>query len=398
MEADPIGMEGGINLYVYALNNPVNLSDPTGEIGVPGIVIGAVSGAFAGFAAGMQKGNVWGGIVGGALGGVTGGLIGFILPPAGKAVGGMIGGAVAGAIGGGFGAGVSKRLNDPHASNKEAALSMLKGAGIGGLVGATAGGLGTAALGAGATPLAAELAGAMAAAPIATGLGLIELDTGSETEAHFEPNFWPPEITEPIDSKIKPVIYGSRETIAPGASITLWVNSEGLACPPYHWSVTGKGYSISSSTTQNDLATVTLTSPEGRCGVNFNPYVKVSVQDSCGVRAEKFLRNSDGKWGNLNEQGSGDCDPSGNCDAGAACNQPVTEITDGIHKWTFSQGYGGHCSKDGDCWWRCAGDCRYLPPCGGPHECNPVSSTCGGGMDCYCWTVSYRHYPWACGP
>jgi hypothetical protein len=346
----------------------------------------------------MQSGRVWAGVVGGLMGGIAGGAIGFAFPPAGSTVGGMIGGAVAGTIGGAFGGMVGKRLTDPQASNKEMGLAIAKGAGIGAVAGGTAGGLGAAAFGAGATPLAAELAGAMAAAPIATGLGLIELDAGSETETHFEPNFWPPEITEPIDFKIKPEIHGSRETIVPGSSITLWVDSGRLACPPYHWSVTGKGYSISSSTTQNDLATVTLTSAEGRCGVNFNPYVKVDVQDSCGAIAEKFVRNSDGKWGNLNEQGSGNCDPSGNCDAGAACNQPVAEISDGIHKWTFSQGYGGHCSKDGDCWWRCAGDCRYLPPCGGPHECNPVSSTCGGGMDCYCWTVSYRHYPWACGP
>ncbi len=398
MEADPIGMEGGINLYVYALNNPVNLSDPTGEMGIPGIVIGAVSGAFAGFAAGMQSGHVWAGVIGGAAGGIIGGSIGFMFPQAGTVVGGMIGGAISGSIGGAVGGGVGKRLRHPEASNREMGLAIAKGAGIGAVAGGTAGGLGAAALGAGATPLAADLAGAMAAAPIATGLGLIDFDIAPETEGHFQPNFWPPEITEPMDFKIKPEIYGSRETIVPGGSITLWVDSGGLACPPYHWSTTGKGYSISATTTQNDLETVTLTSDGGRCGVNFNPYVKVNVQDGCGAIAEKSVRNSEGKWGNLNEQGSGNCDPLGICDAGSACNQPIPEIIDGIQKWTFSQVYGGHCTKDGDCWWRCAGDCRYLPPCGGPHECNPASSTCGGGVECYCWTVAYRHYPWVCGP
>jgi RHS repeat-associated protein len=41
IQSDPIGLAGGINTYAYALNNPVTISDPTGE----GPVLAAFCGA-----------------------------------------------------------------------------------------------------------------------------------------------------------------------------------------------------------------------------------------------------------------------------------------------------------------------------------------------------------------
>ena len=60
----------------------------------------------------------------------------------------------------------------------------------------------------------------------------------------------------------EPAIDKSSETITPGGSINLWVDSEG-ACTPYSWSVSGNGYSLSKATTNADNEITVLTSAGG---------------------------------------------------------------------------------------------------------------------------------------
>jgi hypothetical protein len=66
-----------------------------------------------------------------------------------------------------------------------------------------------------------------------------------------------------VCSGATPTIHTSSSTIAPGDSITLYVDSGYLALPPYSWSVFGTGYSLNKSTTNNDLEEVTLSCASG---------------------------------------------------------------------------------------------------------------------------------------
>ena len=71
------------------------------------------------------------------------------------------------------------------------------------------------------------------------------------------------EYNEEWRNAYKPRIHSSSETIPPGDSIDLWVDTNGRGCPPYTWSVSGTGYSLSGTTTYRDGESVQLTCTTG---------------------------------------------------------------------------------------------------------------------------------------
>ena len=53
-----------------------------------------------------------------------------------------------------------------------------------------------------------------------------------------------------VCSGVTPYIILSNETIIPGHSISLHVDSGVSTCPPYTWSVSGTGYTLDKTTTK----------------------------------------------------------------------------------------------------------------------------------------------------
>ncbi len=168
---DPIGFAGGdSNLYGYVLNDPVNFIDPTGESGLPGLIIGIVAGAYGGFTAGMASGNIKTGILSGIIGGIAGGFVGVVHPGLSAKAGGIIGGIVGGIAGGVSGVYKDDSCKDP--TFRDYANAAVFGGVVGGVTGAIGGYTKVALNSVRVTGVIADITASMIAAPVELGLSI----------------------------------------------------------------------------------------------------------------------------------------------------------------------------------------------------------------------------------
>ncbi|MCB2184537.1 MAG: hypothetical protein KQH63_21145, partial [Desulfobulbaceae bacterium] len=164
---DPIGLNGGINLYSYATQNPINYIDADGKLATT--IVGIIAGAYTGALSGIESGNMFSAIAGGTAGAIVGGIVGTFVPHMSGVAGGVIGGAISGAFGGAAGSAFGKYL-DPCSSSEDVLIAAGNGMANGMIVGAAGGGLSSAAIAAGVPEVAAATASNLSTSPVSWGL------------------------------------------------------------------------------------------------------------------------------------------------------------------------------------------------------------------------------------
>jgi RHS repeat-associated protein len=382
IEADPIGMKGGINLYVYCANDPVNSMDPDGQVValayyITQAAIGGITGAGAGFVTGITTGgkHKWlAAIAGGTAGGVAGTMSGLVF-------GGTAGGAIGGAFGGAISGGVTKRLSDPNPSNRDMLMAGTKGAVIGLITGTIGGKLGSLLKNVvGASGAAVEIAKDMITAPIALGLGLIDVESAFDIDKQSQEGINVPTIPEEYTPLPTPELQfdpSNLDEIARNSSIPINVIG---GCPPYTWSVSGNGFTLEKNEEPTG-PTNTLYADNTACGTATVTVTGCNVPPVTG-----YIRCTSGTWSaKIYTCGSN----YGNQDFGRCI---VT-----IGKYRYEDWVGCvHCSGPiCNMLFDSYDDCLYADPArayGCTSSCN--STYCGG--DCGIACTSNRRKEWIC--
>ena len=179
---DPIGFVGGnTDLFGYVQNDPLNLTDPSGQF-LATAAVGAFAGGASGVITGLKTGNTIGAVLGGISGAIVGAAVGAILPQWSGISGEIASGIIAGVWGGGIGGLISS-----IASPCPTALDVLRSTSSGILTGAIMGAINApfthlAKLGAGAeiSNTVGETAVAVASESISTSFGIIHAFTSKK--------------------------------------------------------------------------------------------------------------------------------------------------------------------------------------------------------------------------
>lgn len=196
------------------------------------------------------------------------------------------------------------------------------------------------------------------------------------------------------------------DVIASAGSVNVWVNSGGLACPPYTWSVSGEGWSLSANETENDLETTTLSliNTAGKtCGTGgsgqYDVYATVTVTDNCGVTDTQVFRFSGGTWDSRGSD-SWSCVPFGCSTSGCtySCSGLIYKIIDN-KRWTLFPNtcrtnatkayYTGCIGYDGIC--------EYPPGTDTPNEVAVWGGACSSCSGTTCGPLTnYIYSTWEC--